>query len=115
MWCPECEDLAVLKAVPAAQITGDSRDYTQRWQRTDHVDIHWFQRGRRCLDCGYEFLTGEAELKMLEELAELRSALADIKEHAERYITEADAAAEALTSLQERLSILRALDIYQQA
>jgi hypothetical protein len=115
MWCPECSSIQVLKAVPAAYITGEARDHNQRWYRKDYPDIHWFQRGRECLKCGHSFLTGEAQLTMLQELAELRDALASVKRNAEKYIEESEAAAEALTDLQQSLSILRALRIYKQA
>ncbi len=69
MWCPKCESIEVLKAVPAAHITGQAQDHHQRWYRQDYPDIHWFQRGRECLECSHTFLTGEAQLEMLQDVA----------------------------------------------
>ncbi len=115
MWCPECETIRTCKAIPAAQITFDHADYNQRWQRRDHPDINWFQRGRLCLHCDTQWLTAEVDHERLAELVHLRDALADLKLHAERYAAESSAAASSLEALQESLGVLRALQIYKKS
>ena len=75
MYCPDCKKITTCKAVPAAQVTLDASDYAQRKYYTKHADINFFQRGRECLSCGHEFVSGEVDLGFLQELIELRDAL----------------------------------------
>jgi hypothetical protein len=111
MWCSRCEQITVCSAVDPASLGNPSG---QRWHRLDHADIQWFRRGRVCLTCGHEFLTAETREQFLEELVELREALRQIKINAEAYVAESTAAAGALGRLTESLSVLRALQVYQQ-
>jgi hypothetical protein len=59
-------------------------------------------------------LTAEVKEDFLNELVELREALAAIKEHAESYVEESRAAAESLSQLTASLEVLRALRIYKE-
>lgn len=113
MYCPGCKDIADCKALPAAKVTLNTIDYYQRRYFRDHNDINWFQRGRRCLSCGHEFVTGEVNITFLRELVELRDALKEIKDNAEAYVKESSAASQSLEKLSESLSVLRALNIYK--
>ena len=115
MWCPECKEIRTCKSIPGAQVTYDSADYSQRQHFIKHDDVNWFQRGRRCLKCDHEFLTGEADMQFLEELVELRDALADLKKHAERYTSESKKASKSLERLTNSLGVLRALRLYKEA
>jgi hypothetical protein len=113
MYCPGCDTITPCKAVPAAQVTYDSSDYAQRQQYTEHSDIQFFQRGRKCLECGHKFVSAEVNLGFLEELVELRHALSSIKANAERYVKESAAASSSLAELSASLGVLRALKIYK--
>jgi hypothetical protein len=113
MWCPSCKSITTCKAVPAAQVTYNPADYAQRKYYTSHSDIQFFQRGRECLSCGNGFVSAEVDLDFLEELVELRNALAAIKENAEAYVKESAAASKSLSKLSESLSVLRALKLYK--
>jgi hypothetical protein len=115
MYCPYCKEVATCKAVPAAKVTADASDYTQRKYYTEHKDIHFFQRGRECLACGNEFVSAEVDLGFLEELTDLRDALSTIKSNAEAYVKESAAASVSLSKLSQSLGVLRALKIYKTA
>lgn len=115
MWCPECKEIQTCKAIPGPEVTWDASDYTQTRYFTEHEDVHWFQRGRRCLECSHEFLTGEADMQFLDELVELRDALADLKKHAEQYTAESKKASKSLEQLSKSLGVLRALRLYKAA
>ncbi|HKP03006.1 MAG TPA: hypothetical protein VJU77_06520 [Chthoniobacterales bacterium] len=111
MWCPKCEVITTCKAVPTKEV-----DYFvesgQRWFNRDHTDVRWFRRGRLCLKCGNRFLTAEATEVLIDELIELRDALAQVKSNTEEYVKRSDSAAKTLKKLNESLSGLRALKIY---
>lgn len=111
MWCPSCKEVTACKAVPAAKVTGDVQDYNQRFYRADHKDIHFFKRGRQCLTCEKSWVTAELTAAHLEELVQLRDALADIKLNAESYLKESSAAEASLNKLQKSLVLLQALKI----
>ena len=113
MWCPNCKRIQTCKAVPAAKVTSNSTDYGQRKYYTMHSDIHFFQRGRECLSCGYDFVSAEVNAVFLEELIELRDALKAIKSNAEAYVKEASAASQSLATLSKSLEVLRALKLYK--
>jgi hypothetical protein len=115
MHCPSCKKVTTCRAVPAAQVTWDSSDYAQRKYYSNHSDIQFFQRGRECLSCGYEFVSAEVDLEFLEELVELRDALSAIKSNAEKYMNESSAASVSLAKLSESLGVLRALKVYKSA
>jgi len=112
IYCPECKSIRTCKGINPSYIANVSG---QRWRRTDHADINWFRRGRRCLTCEHEFLTAELKEDFVAELVELRDALHDIKRSAEAYTEESAAAAVSLKKLTESLNVLRALNIYQKA
>ena len=115
MYCPKCKEITTCKAIPGADVTQDASDYNQRKFFTKHSDIQFFQRGRVCLSCGFKFKSGEISMNFLEELVELRVALADIKRNAEIYTKQSAAAAESLSKLSGALDVLRALKVYQRA
>lgn len=110
MYCPNCRALAKCAAVPTTQVGLPSG---QRWHRTDHVDVQWFRRGRECQSCKHTFSTAEVQEQFLDELVELRNALAAIKSNAEAYAREAQAASASLAKLTASLGVLRALDLYK--
>lgn len=113
MWCGHCKSITVCRAIPGADVTEDSDDYTQRRYHGTHNDLNWFQRGRECLTCRSKFLTGEMDLGFLFELVRLRDALGDIKIHAEQYSAEAGRAASSLQKLSASLKAFRALEMYK--
>lgn len=76
---------------------------------TNHPDLNFFQRGRRCKACGEEFITAEIEYEFLMELSNLRIALKDIKENAEIYNKQTVDGQKTLQKLQKSLSLLQAL------
>ncbi len=115
MWCPECKGIRVCKAIPGADVTWDTDDYTQRRYHSAHNDLNWFQRGRECLTCEHRFLTGEIGLDFLFELVRLRDALNNIKISAEQYSSESVRAAASLRKLSASLNVLKALDMYKDA
>lgn len=111
MWCPVCKEITVCAAIPLIYL-GEERQ--QRLHRSKHPDLNWFRRARECQDCGHRFLTSEAREDFLDELCELRNALAAIKANAESYLAESDKASESLKKLSESLGVLRALKIYKE-
>jgi len=109
MWCPGCqqETICAARNLSAHGLRGGQR------QRHEDQEINWFRRARECLSCGETYLTVELNEDYLDELIELRKALADVKTHAEEYTHESSRAARALRRLSESLKVLRALHIYQ--
>jgi len=112
VFCPYCSAVKVCQAVPTTELGKPSG---QRWRREDHKDIQWFRRGRRCVACRKQFITAEVDEGFLGELVELRNALANIKANAEEYVKESTAASAALDRLTKSLSVLRALNVYEEA
>lgn len=110
MHCPHCGQVRVCRVVPTTEL---GKPQGQRWYRPDHQDIQWFRRARKCLKCGKGFITAEVIEGFLEELVQLRNALANIKKNAEDYVQESAAASAALGRLTESLGVLRALKVYQ--
>ena len=110
MHCPYCADIRECKVIPPSTIGLES---AQRWGRTDHTDIQWFRRVRKCLECDNVFITAELDQDFLEELVQLRSALGDIKLNAEQYLKESMSASKTLQKLAVSLSVLKALSLYQ--
>ncbi len=107
MYCPKCEKITVCQAIPLSQLDEESE---QRWYKTEHEDIQWFRRGRRCQECFEEFITSEINEKYLDELTELRDAVADIKNNAQLYIAESKQTSKALKKLTKSISVLKALN-----
>jgi hypothetical protein len=60
----------------------------KKQQRISHAiydDLHWFRRGRECLECGHLFLTAELSEAFIQELVDLRDAwLQDIRASARK-------------------------------
>ena len=106
IFCPHCKQIRVCRAIPPGQFL-DER--SQRLHYTTHPDINFFRRGRECLHCSSEFLTAEVEEGFLDELIQLRNALADIKKNAASYQAEAKAAEKSLKLLTGSLEVLKAL------
>ncbi len=111
MNCPYCGEVQICQAVPTTELGKPSG---QRWYRKDHQDIRWFRRGRKCTACNKRFITAEVDEEFLNELVELRNALASLKVNAEAYVKESTAASSALDRLTKSLSLLRALKVYQE-
>ena len=109
MYCHTCGEAQVCEAIPT---TVAGKPAGQRWYRKDHRDIQWFRRGRKCTYCSTRFTTAEVSEKFLDELVELRSALANIKANAEEYVKQSNGAAESLSKLTSSLDVLRALEPY---
>lgn len=82
----------------------------QRFYKTDHEDLQYFRRFRRCENCYNEFETAEVEEKFLREIVKLRTALADIKLNAAAYQEDAKKTAEKLDKLSKSLAVLKALE-----
>ena len=110
MWCAHCKTITVCEGLPPSTL---GKKAGQRWYKTDHTDVHFFRRGRRCLTCRKSFLSAELREDFVEELVELRDALATIKKDAEQYIEDSEKTSESLTSLNASLGKLRALKLYQ--
>lgn len=110
IYCPQCKCVRVCEAVSATQLGKPSG---RRWYKTGHEDLQWFRRGRCCQICRKSFITAEVEENFLDELVELRTALAHIKASAETYVNKSIAASEALRGLTASLGTLRALKIYE--
>jgi hypothetical protein len=115
VWWPECREFTTCKGISPADVSGDPDDREQRKYFTEHPDIAFFQRGRRCLACDHEFISTEVEIEFLVELMELRRALGDIKKNAERYTSESKAASKSPSELSKALGVLKTLHVYQHA
>jgi len=77
IFCPECKENQVCRAISPTALNEPS---AQRVQDDRHTDLNWFRRGRECLHCGHQFLTGELDEAFIRELVSLREAwLAKIK------------------------------------
>lgn len=114
MYCPRCGTVRVCQAVSTREVAPRLRS-GQRWRKLGHSDLQFFRRGRRCQTCMRAWLSVEILESQLDELVELREALADLKANAEDYIEQSDAAADSLTQLKESLDVLRALKVYRDA
>lgn len=69
IFCPVCNDIQICRAIPPTALDQPS---AQRVQDEAYPDLHWFRRGRECLNCGHKFLTGELNEDFIRELVELR-------------------------------------------
>ena len=110
-FCPSCCTITVCAAVNPSNVVEQSG---QRWYNKDHPDLQWFRRGLVCQECNHRWLTAEVNETFLDELVELRGALASIKKNAERYILESEKASKSLGQLSEALGVLGALKLYKQ-
>lgn len=73
VYCPNCKSFNVCQALSP---TKAGKPKMQRWRFTDHQDISWFRRARKCLACNQTFLSAELDEKLLNELISLREKLA---------------------------------------
>lgn len=110
MWCAHCKAVTVCEGLNPSALGQRSG---QRWYKTQHEDVHFFRRGRRCLTCRNAFLSAEMREDFVEELVELRDALAAIKKDAEQYIKDSEKTSQSLDGLTTSLGKLRALKIYK--
>lgn len=78
-----------------------------------HDDLQFFRRGRECQTCFHSWLSVEIPESHLNELVQLREALADLKKHAETYVDQAKSASATLKKLNSSLGVLRALKLYR--
>ncbi len=112
MYCLHCKRVRVCSAVSTREVD-PSLALGQRWYIRTHDDLQFFRRGRECQTCFHNWLTVEIPESHLDELVELREALADLKQHAETYVDEAKSAGVALRKLNKSLGVLRALNVYK--
>ena len=112
IYCPNCKTVTVCKAVTPSSAGYDSG---QRFHKTTHLDVSWFRRIRICKECEEDFPTAELDERFVDELVELRDALAEIKQSAEAYIRQSNSASKSLTKLSKSLGVLRALPVYKDA
>jgi len=68
MYCPSCKKLTICKAISVSLVTFDSGDRCQNRYFIDHDDVNFFQRGRECLLCGFEFVTYEVDSSIIDEI-----------------------------------------------
>jgi len=113
MWCPECEKLTTCKGASPTEVA-EGVNSGRRFYQSNHSDVHFFRRGRICLNCGHRFLTAETRESFLDELVELRDSLSTIKRDTEQYLKDSNATSASLTALNSSLTKLRALKVYQQ-
>ena len=97
-----------VKAIPMSESGCGSGQHLTRID--EHSDIQWFRRNLQCQTCQEEWLSAEVPEDYLDELVELRNALAEIREHADRYTRESKLAAASLQKLSKSLGALKALD-----
>lgn len=112
MWCSNCKAVTPCKAVEPKEVKINLKS-GRRWYKIEHEDVHWFRRGRICLQCNYGFVTSEVNETFINELTELRDSLGAIKKDTENYIECAQSASDSLKSLNESLEKLRVLKIYK--
>lgn len=105
-WCENCEAIRPCRSVNPSDYGEDS---ARRFYDEDHSDLRWFRRVRVCDVCGYDFRTIEIEEKHLEELTELREALADLKANAAIFESDIKKTGSTLKDLSKALKVLRAL------
>ena len=111
MWCSKCQKITSCKAVSPKEVNSNLPS-SRRFYKSKHSDVHFFRRGRICLSCQHKFLSAEAREDFLTELVELRDALVDIKRNAEQYLLDSQKTSKTLTTLNNSLSKLRALNVY---
>ncbi|NOT55315.1 MAG: hypothetical protein HOP18_11970 [Deltaproteobacteria bacterium] len=112
MWCPTCKAVTSCKSVYVRHVNQYVAT-ARRLYRTNHDDVQFYRRGRKCQTCGHGFMTAETREDFIDELVELRDTLAAIKHDTEQYIADSEKTSKSLGSLNESLGKLRALKIYQ--
>ena len=107
IWCPNCKEIHPCYSVNASDVgeTGGRRFF-----KSEANDVNFFRRFRQCTNCDEHFETSEVEARFLDELVQLRRALADIKANAAAYELDAKKASEKLKKLSKSLAVLKALE-----
>jgi hypothetical protein len=72
IYCPNCRKIGICEVVGSTEAREWVGNSARRWHRTDHPDIHWFRRVRRCENCVELFTTAEIDEGLLNELITLR-------------------------------------------
>ena len=106
LWCPHCEEIHPCYSVNPSDV-GESGG--RRFYKSDAADVNFFRRFRNCTNCDEHFETSEVEARFLDELVQLREALADIKANAAAYEQDAKKASDKLKKLSKSLAVLKAL------
>lgn len=104
MFCPHCRGIRVCFAVSLADL---GHDREQRAEHRDFADIQWFRRARACYDCSNVFLTGELDESLIEELANLRKVVSELKARLDHFDCRS---ADLMKSVSEISEVLRSLD-----
>jgi transcriptional regulator NrdR family protein len=112
MYCPKCEKITSCKGVSPREINRGLQSGQRFYQRA-HTDLHFFRRGRICQVCDHRFISAETRESFIDELVELRDALAVIKHDTEEYVLASKKTSRSLRGLTKSLAKLRALKAYQ--
>lgn len=107
IYCPNCEEIHPCWSENPASHGYES---TRRFYRPAHPDVNWFRRIRVCENCGEVFPTVEIQESFLDELVQLREALAEIKANAAEFERDIKQSTKTLTALSKSLKVLRALE-----
>lgn len=109
MWCPRCRKIRTCEATSSANLSGSHLSGTyyferkQQLQSPEYRDINWFQRGRICLECDYNFVTIELEYEFLTELIKHRKNFSYLEKRIRELISESKKLSESQTKLLETL------------
>ena len=110
LYCPACGNV---EECPVVSLSEAGEPSQRRLYHIGHEDVNLFRRARKCDACEAVFVTNEVPEDLVNELIELRDALATVKTSAEDYIRESSAAAKSLGKLSRSLKVLKALKLYQ--
>lgn len=113
MYCPHCKRDTVCSSRTLSAFR-DGFGTGQHWEHRKHRDLQWFRRGRICLTCHHEFVTAEVSERFVDELVELRDALAAIKTSVTAFSKHSKRTAKSLESLDAALAALKALKMYEE-
>ncbi|MXO57946.1 hypothetical protein GRI89_00085 [Altererythrobacter salegens] len=69
IYCPKCKEFQRARSLRIPRPLGEGK---RKWFFVKEPDIAWFRRKRHCTKCGKEFLTGEVNEELIEELLRLR-------------------------------------------
>jgi hypothetical protein len=111
IYCPNCKEETICSSRSLERYLDDGTG--QHWEHTRHPDLQWFRRGRHCLTCLEDFVTAEVTEKFIDELVELRDALAAIKASVTSFTKQSQRTAKSLASLDSTLATLKALKVYE--
>ncbi len=81
IYCPNCKALTVCASIRLSQYKKfdeeDEDTKSRRWFLTNHEDIQWYRRCRKCLVCNNTFLTAEVSEDFIFEVQRLRDKFAE--------------------------------------